>query len=314
MASAPSQRLVTFDPSIQGLSAAVGDVVQHSGGDLAWVKTGTGATDWSPFPGTSSGGTSDGVTIQGVGTAGDPFALAASYKAKLDGLPSNWFAATLNFIETQIAALNTPVWTAEMTPNPGGAEIEIGGALGSGATSLLTTSPGGVLKVSSGATASSSQLARNKNGTASPANIIMPNMKTGSWAVVTRAKIVALHATADLYLCAISDETVLSTYFGVHGATSQTNLVLVTTAPHDLGVALTIGTYLDYLMIADGTHIQPYLGDGTGKNYAACGSPQDQSVLPTNAGHWITTSPNNGTASNAEHHIDKVMAVCTSPS
>src|SRR6185312_14156580 len=40
-------------------------------------------------------------------------------------VPANWFGASLAFIQSQVPALISPVWTAEFTPNPGAPEIDI---------------------------------------------------------------------------------------------------------------------------------------------------------------------------------------------
>jgi hypothetical protein len=63
MAQPPTQRVVSFDPSVQGLDAAVGDIAQRSGGGSAWVKSGPGLTDWTSFP-TTGGGFGSDTTVQ----------------------------------------------------------------------------------------------------------------------------------------------------------------------------------------------------------------------------------------------------------
>lgn len=231
--------------------------------------------------------------------------------------PANWHAATVAFAQKTLG-VSVPMsvmWQAEYSANPAAAEIEIGAGVNSGVASLSTTVSGGVLDCTTSTSAgSSSGTTRAKNGTAAPANNFTANMRTGTWSVATRAKILSTNATSDLFLCALSDEAVLSTYFGVHGATSQTNLSFVSTAGHDLGVAFTANVYLDYMMIANGTTIQCYLGDGTGTAYLAVGTAQDQTVIPVNPGHWITSCLNNATAALAHFQIDKAIALCTSPS
>lgn len=290
-----------LDPGDKGIGLVGGNLVQvNDDGSTSSIGGGLGNLTASVVKSTA-----------GVASA----ATAAQVQAFI-GVPANWFAATCAFVESIAPTLNTVTWSAEFMPNPPAAEVEIVTASGSAASSLLTTVAGGVLNSQTGATANSAQLCRNKNGTASPANALIVNMQTSSWAVATRAKIVATCATADLYLCGISDETVLTTYFGVHvaGTNGTTNLQLVTTASHDLGVAFTVGTYLDYLMIANGTTIQCYLGDGTGSAYVACGSPQAQNVLPTNNGHWVFEANNNATAANCACQADKAMVITASPS
>jgi hypothetical protein len=49
MSVAPTFTQVGIDPSVVGLAAAVGTVVGGPG-DVAWVKFGSGATDWQAFP------------------------------------------------------------------------------------------------------------------------------------------------------------------------------------------------------------------------------------------------------------------------
>jgi hypothetical protein len=54
----------SYDPRVSGLPGNVGEIIQVAGGATAWVKSGTGVTDWDPFPGGAattgliSGGTS----------------------------------------------------------------------------------------------------------------------------------------------------------------------------------------------------------------------------------------------------------------
>jgi len=74
-AAQPPGRIVTFDPSVQGLSGAVGEVVYQSGGAAAWVKNGTGNTAWQTFP-TAGGGTiTTDATLTGAGTVGSPLGI-----------------------------------------------------------------------------------------------------------------------------------------------------------------------------------------------------------------------------------------------
>ncbi|MES2339287.1 MAG: hypothetical protein V4537_14430 [Pseudomonadota bacterium] len=63
----PSGRVITFDPSSQGLDAAVGDVVQFSGGTAAWVKSGPLLTDWVVFP-TGGGGSVSSLAVKAAST------------------------------------------------------------------------------------------------------------------------------------------------------------------------------------------------------------------------------------------------------
>jgi hypothetical protein len=233
--------------------------------------------------------------------------LTTSYPLKIagssltsPGIPANWFASTVSFAQSVNPALNAVIWTAEMTPNPAAAEVEV-----TGSSALLTTVDGGVLDVVNAG------LCRNKNGHASPANFITSNMKTGSWAVGGRAKIIATGAGAALIITGLSDEVTLTVAFGVNISTSATNLAFTSTSSADLGVAFTVGTYLDYMMIANGTHIQCYLGDGTGTAYVAVGSPQDQTVLPTDSGHWIADVTGSATG---HFQVDKAIGLAASPS
>lgn len=39
----------TYDPSVSGYAGTVGDILQVAGGGSAWVKFGTGVTDWRKF-------------------------------------------------------------------------------------------------------------------------------------------------------------------------------------------------------------------------------------------------------------------------
>ena len=244
-----------YDPSASGWPGAVGDIVQNAGSTSAWVRNGTADTAWQAFPGSGGGGggSSGSITVTAplykadggaytVAPAGEADAgtMSASDKTKLDKIAPNWFSSTLAFIQTKVPSISVTTWQAEMMPNPGGGDVDIAAAAGSAATTLLTTATGGVLQFLTGTTANSNQLIRNKNGGSgsNPQNVITPNMRTGIYALVSRSKITATNATCDIYMNGMSDEAVLTTYFGVHEATSTTNYVLVTTAGHDTGGCL----------------------------------------------------------------------------
>ena len=231
------------------------------------------------------------------------------------GGPYNWFTSTLTFASSiSSAAINNPVWWAEMTPNPGGPEIEVVSQNLGGTMALSTILVGGQLLGASNTTANAVATARQFHGTTAPNACFCPNMKTSSYVLATRAKIVALNATCSLQMCSWTDETVLTCFLGVVGATSQTNLTLTTTSTVDLGIALpATGTYADFLIYANGTTIQCYLGDGTGNNYVAAGAPQSQTGLPTNPGHWFASVGNGATTTNAAATWDKAFAITTTP-
>lgn len=91
-----------YDPSASGLPGSVGDVVAVAGGATAWVKYGSGVTEWRAFPGTASTGTgaisarvvaasnitlSGEQTIDGVGAvAGDRVLAAGQSTGSQNGL------------------------------------------------------------------------------------------------------------------------------------------------------------------------------------------------------------------------------------
>lgn len=222
-----------------------------------------------------------------------------------------WFSNTLAFAKSISAGVvNCPMWSAELTPNPGGPEVEFLVAVSTGAAALLTTLEGGQLVASTGTTANSTAAFRQYHGATAPKAMFAANMKTSTYVIACVVKIAALHNTCTLALCGMSDEAVLSSYLGVVGATSTTNLVLLTTAAHDLGVALpATGTFADLLIYADGTHLNCYLGDGTGTAYVAAGAAQDQSVLPTNPGHVLSSVGNGANTTNAAATWDKYIAI-----
>lgn len=67
----------SYNPSVSGLPGNVGDIVTVAGGSTAWVKSGTGITAWTAFPGS---GSAANVTapITGDGSIGSPLGISAA--------------------------------------------------------------------------------------------------------------------------------------------------------------------------------------------------------------------------------------------
>lgn len=237
--------------------------------------------------------------------------MATSIPAAGASVATTWYDKVLAFVESQAATLNNPLWTAEMTPNPGAPEVEFSAGLGTATGSLLTTVDGGVANIQTGATANSSIQIRNKNGVASPAQAFCTNMSTSKYAFCTRASAVQATApTGRLYMGATGDELTDYITHGIIIATSATNWVakvfstLVTT-----GVAFDT-SYHDFLHIADGTNVTFYLGDGTGGNFIQTAQIA-QSHAGTNPGHWVAQVFNGASGGGQVLHMDKAMAIGT---
>jgi len=65
-----------YDPSVSGLPGSVGDIVSVAGGATAWVKSGTGVTDWVAFPGSGGAGTvTTNSTLTGDGSEDSPLGV-----------------------------------------------------------------------------------------------------------------------------------------------------------------------------------------------------------------------------------------------
>jgi len=80
-----------MDPSVTGLPAAVGTIVQNSGSLSAWVKTGSDATAWQSFPTTGGGLTpiADQTTLANVsGGSANPTATTAAQMRTMLGIVS----------------------------------------------------------------------------------------------------------------------------------------------------------------------------------------------------------------------------------
>lgn len=250
------------------------------------------------------------ATIKGSVAGGVPADLTATQANAVLGVPINWYASVLAFVESKASAVVNPLWTAEMTLAPSAAEVEFGSVAGTGSTFLSTSIEGGVLVSQSGATASSSQLCRNKNGGPSdnPQQTFCANMRTSKYAIATRAIVVQTGTTGILHLAGMTDELVNHILLGYVGTTSTTHwCAQVFSSIVDTGVAFDTN-YHDFLFIADGTNITFYIGDGTGGNFAQVAQIA-QSNAGTNPGHWVGYCENGASGGGNVQHIDKAMAI-----
>lgn len=173
----------SYDPSVSGLPGPVGEVVEVAGGATAWVKYGTGVTQWQAFPGSGSGGgIADGgvsAPLSGAGSVANPLAIAAATtsaagslsaadKVLLNGLTAgNWYglrkAEMLAAVPqlTEFKYVTVGVEPFGVSPS---ASVNIGTAEGGSMTGADTT-------------------------VTSFASPIFQTPKTGKWAIVFRAKL-----------------------------------------------------------------------------------------------------------------------------
>lgn len=221
------------------------------------------------------------------------------------GSLSPWFSNVASFVQGLQGTLLAVTLASECTS--ASVELEAQAATGTGTAAASTTVPGGVMSLTSGATASSFRILRNKNGKTEP---VIANMQTSKYAVATRAKILTTNATSMLYCCGLSDETTADLFLGQKTTVSGTNYVMVVnTTPLDTGVAFDTSANHTLLIIADGTNIQAYIGAADGSGLTAAGATVAQSNATSAPCAIRIAAFNQGTASNCAFNVDSILVL-----
>jgi hypothetical protein len=260
--------------------------------------------------GTAGGaGVADGVTIGGVGTTVDPFAVIAKS-------PAQWFVDINDFVKEMVPDVE---W---QMPYPsecmGLGDITLAAVAGTGGFDPLRTRSGGWWRVFTGTTPLSTRVGfqRDSGGVGAPAQgaVLVSNTRTQPWATAVRTIIVSLpggnHANDALYICNLVEAG--ETGIHVRGATSQVNFAFgVGGSWINTGVAVTTNAVYDLVTINDpngaGT-VRGYARNVTaGASFAQIGSAASSS-LGTGVGFLRWYAFNNG-AFNHEFLLDKVCGL-----
>jgi hypothetical protein len=219
-----------------------------------------------------------------------------------------WFSRVTLFAQAFISTLVHTAFRSECASTS--VEFDTGSATGSGANSVVSGTPSGVIENTTGATANSFQLLRSKGGTAAP---FIANLRTSKYAVVTCARLSAIPATYVHLLCNATDAS-SDTFIGTAQATSAVNWItkVGSAAAVDSGVAYDTN-YHTFALLADGTNITFHVGnqDGSGLNMLGTSA---QSTAPSAAGHFDFWCQNLATAAAASARLDSIIVLTESPS
>lgn len=220
---------------------------------------------------------------------------------------SPWFSNVAAFVQGVQGTLVAATLASECTSLS--VELEAQAATGTGTAAISTSIAGGVINLTSGATASSFRIARNKNGKTEP---VVSNLQSAKYAIATRSKVVATNATSMLYMCGLSDETTADLFLGQKTSVSGTNWVLsVGVGPTTLDTGVAFDTSADHtlVIIADGTNLRGYIGAADGTAITAAGATLAQNLAPSAAGAIRLASFNQGTASNCACSVDSILVL-----
>jgi len=224
------------------------------------------------------------------------------------GAVAPWFSNVSQFIQSLQPTLLAATFASECVSLT--QEIDSPAAAGTGAATLLTTSPGGIIRCATGATANSSKEVRSKNGVSEP---VVHNVRTAKWASATKFKVIANAATFFHRLSCITDEATADTGLVLDQTVSGTNYCLKSgvAAAVDLGVAFDTTAWHTGLVIADATVLKAYIGnpDGTGLVQIGAVGGVAQGTAPNAAGAWNFFPSNLGTAANVESHVDAALVL-----
>lgn len=95
-AGPPPGRVIpaAYDPSVSGLSGAVGEIVYVNGGTAAWVRTGINNTDWQSFPTPSNYPAGDALILSAYRTAVVDLTQPGTYAFDMPIVAGSRFAIT----------------------------------------------------------------------------------------------------------------------------------------------------------------------------------------------------------------------------
>jgi hypothetical protein len=299
---APSGRVISFDPSVNGLDAAVGDVVQLSGGTAAWVKTGTGLTAWQTFPGASTVSTDS--TLTGNGSSLSPLSVVSI----------GWDAAQWNFITSKIPGqVSDYDWSDLLHPY----EYDI--THGDHPAAIMPTVTGGVIWAPHGNTGTAYLALAGQSSFDTGNTMVVKNMKTEAWAAAFRYSIaVAPGAGTNIWIGMFTNAAgEPEVWCGINGSISTTVFQLELddgtvpppaasgSAACTVGSGITVGTPFDMVLINDVTNgsVSCYV------NKVLCASTTTLTHMPTQVGAptWFI--------SGAQHivHADKMLVTFNTP-
>lgn len=311
----PVSSIVTADPTqAPGLKAPIGYIVYKSDGTAVWSKTSSSDTGWtSGIGGGGSGLTpiADQTVLGNIsGSAAAPSALSAAQILTLIGVTPFADARAATMIRAQAlcgATLNVINGTefdkpGEFVSNPTGSGIGlVSASLGSG-----------VVRVGTGATASSQ--GKVSLGGASALGAQIADLKSGRWYCYFRAKLATAIdslTTMELMLNASTGNSMLAV--GVGGGTSTSNW-RIRTFDHagnpwiaTAAIAQAIDTnWHDVEFYNDGTNVTVLIDTVQQAQLAAA------SIVQGDPLYMQVTASNSTTAANREWNIDRMFTVTPS--
>ncbi len=286
----------SYDPSVSGLPGPVGEVVEVAGGATAWVKYGTGVTQWQAFPGSGSGGASGGgiedggvtAPLSGAGSVADPLVIAAATTSVPGSMSAadkvllndvtvgNWFALRKAEMVTAIPQLTEfgyqktgPIYTGGAL-SPSTADGIDGHVEGGG----VTFTGGSVMSFG----ASLFQLP-----------------KTGKWAVVFRVKLAAAASGKTAGIGLINAGSTHDIEFMTAFAVDTTHYALEVFTGSAVDVAGTVvvdGAFHNMMLTGDATNVKAYVDNVLAASSTASAltdEPMQAFLLNTTIGHAVVT-------------------------
>ncbi len=220
--------IIQVDPTVVGYPALVGALAYSFSTNQLYAKIGGTNTDWTPVVTGEGGGTSDGVTLEGDGSSGDPFAVVN---------PDVWY-------DTQRAAMKALV--PQLTRFR---DIPIA-MKGNGSIDSTVALDGGVEGGGLGVASNSVWLRFTET--------VFQTPKTGKWAIAFQAKFPAITVSSAAYFGLVNAGSTHLVAMGAVQSIDATHYVLqvtgaATTAPPTSLVANT--NVHDCVLAFDGTTI-----------------------------------------------------------
>ena len=280
---------IGYNPSVTGLTGAVGEIVYENGGGHAWVHGTTASnTDWSVFPGSGggSGTIADGgvaAPLSGNGSTASPLALVLADQCAFGNVsgatgPGGCLTKAQELTRLGITPFSTDesnqtircqsliglTATAVLFTHFKDNTFSTTGS-GGGTTTLSTTARAGVVNVSTGSVASHVAIVRFAGN-----GIQIDDIKTSKWCAAWRAQFpTATDSATDDELQVLSSGNTLiefgprggrsTTFFSIYGRGGTGGAPFVDAAT---SVALDTVSYHTVEIWQDGTNVD-YAMDGT---------------------------------------------------
>jgi hypothetical protein len=222
---------------------------------------------YQTIPPTAGGTVSVSSPLSGDGSSGSPLTL--------DGYPPPdvlWRTRAASRVAVIDSTLEQ-CWSSDFENIT--SDLVLGTAAGTGTADLESTTNGGSIIFTTGATNNSSRVANARDATVtSPAVRYVSNSRTQKWLLYSRAQIVAAPTLSGQVVLpggAMQDGT-NDSYIGVIAATSTVNWVMkVGAGVTDLGAAFDLNVH-DFALYNDGTDVHAYIDwTATGATAAAAG-------------------------------------------